>query len=167
MVRTGHSFSLALFFFFSSLSSSSFSSSLSSSSSPSLSPFLLFSYSFSFHYSSSVSLSLLGQLHCDIAPRACDNFLRHCKSGYYNGTFFHRLIKGFMVQGGDPTSTGTGGVSAFDQGLPFPGLLYKTHFVIFPLVFLLFTLASLSSFFFFFSFSFLSLSRRVLAAAAA
>lgn len=69
------------------------------------------------------------QLFCDVAPRACDNFLRHCKSGYYQGTLFHRLIPGFMVQGGDPTGTGTGGKSAFDQGLPFADefSFTKTH----------------------------------------
>lgn len=47
----------------------------------------------------------------DIAPKACENFLGLAKKGYYNGIIFHRVIKGFMIQGGDPTGTGTGGES--------------------------------------------------------
>ncbi|ERN19499.1 hypothetical protein AMTR_s00069p00204060 [Amborella trichopoda] len=39
------------------------------------------------------------------------NFLALCASGYYDGTIFHRNIKGFMIQGGDPTGTGKGGTS--------------------------------------------------------
>ena len=46
------------------------------------------------------------ELYPDEAPVACDNFLKLCASGYYDGTLFHRNIKGFMVQGGDPTGTG-------------------------------------------------------------
>ncbi len=42
-------------------------------------------------------------------PRAASNFLSLTKSGFYNGTIFHRVIPGFMVQGGDPTGTGMGG----------------------------------------------------------
>lgn len=57
------------------------------------------------------------QLHCDLAPVACENFLKHCASGYYKNIKFHRLIKGFMIQGGDPTGTGRGGDSAW--GRPF------------------------------------------------
>lgn len=57
------------------------------------------------------------ELQCDQTPKACDNFLRLCRSGYYDGTIFHRLIKNFMVQGGDPTGTGKGGQSIF--GAPF------------------------------------------------
>eukprot|EP00200_Dunaliella_tertiolecta_P005909 CAMPEP_0202350752 /NCGR_PEP_ID=MMETSP1126-20121109/7695_1 /ASSEMBLY_ACC=CAM_ASM_000457 /TAXON_ID=3047 /ORGANISM="Dunaliella tertiolecta, Strain CCMP1320" /LENGTH=188 /DNA_ID=CAMNT_0048942779 /DNA_START=110 /DNA_END=677 /DNA_ORIENTATION=- len=53
------------------------------------------------------------ELFCDQAPLACENFLALCASGYYNGTIFHRNIKGFMVQGGDPTGTGKGGKSIF------------------------------------------------------
>ncbi|UYV70080.1 CWC27, partial [Cordylochernes scorpioides] len=50
-------------------------------------------------------------------PTACRNFIQLCMEGYYNGTIFHRVMKGFMAQGGDPTGTGTGGESAF--GKPF------------------------------------------------
>ncbi|CAD7968680.1 unnamed protein product [Amoebophrya sp. A120] len=59
------------------------------------------------------------ELHADIAPHAVDNFLRHCESGYYTGTIFHRLVPNFVLQGGDPSGTGTGGQSAFDDGKPF------------------------------------------------
>ena len=53
----------------------------------------------------------------DIAPKACENFVELSKKGYYNGVVFHRIIKGFMVQGGDPTGTGRGGQSIW--GKPF------------------------------------------------
>lgn len=43
------------------------------------------------------------------APNTVNNFVSLAKDGYYDGTPFHRIIKGFMVQGGDPTGTGTGG----------------------------------------------------------
>lgn len=48
-----------------------------------------------------------------IAPKACENFLTLAKKGYYDGTIFHRVIKNFMIQGGDPTGTGRGGESAW------------------------------------------------------
>uniref|UniRef100_A0A915KPW1 RING-type E3 ubiquitin-protein ligase PPIL2 n=1 Tax=Romanomermis culicivorax TaxID=13658 RepID=A0A915KPW1_ROMCU len=57
------------------------------------------------------------ELHCDMTPKTCDNFIKHCKTGYYKNTKFHRSIKNFMIQGGDPTGTGLGGESAF--GAPF------------------------------------------------
>jgi len=50
-------------------------------------------------------------LRPDIAPKASENFLKHAEAGYYNGVIFHRVIKGFMIQGGDPTGTGRGGES--------------------------------------------------------
>ena len=53
----------------------------------------------------------------DIAPRACENFLRLVEQGYYDETTFHRVIKDFMIQGGDPTGTGHGGNSIW--GKPF------------------------------------------------
>lgn len=51
------------------------------------------------------------KLYKDIAPKAVENFLGHVKEGYYDGLVFHRVIKSFMVQGGDPTGTGSGGES--------------------------------------------------------
>ena len=53
----------------------------------------------------------------DVAPKACENFTKLVEQGYYNGLIFHRVIKGFMIQGGDPTGTGMGGKSAW--GKPF------------------------------------------------
>jgi len=57
------------------------------------------------------------KLFPDIAPKACENFIGLVKKGYYNGTVFHRVIKDFMVQGGDPAGTGRGGNSIW--GRPF------------------------------------------------
>lgn len=53
------------------------------------------------------------ELYDKHAPRTCTNFERLSKSGYYNGTIFHRVIPGFMIQGGDPTGTGRGGSSIY------------------------------------------------------
>lgn len=53
----------------------------------------------------------------DIAPKTCENFTKLVEKGYYNGLIFHRVIKGFMIQGGDPTGTGMGGESIW--GKPF------------------------------------------------
>jgi peptidyl-prolyl cis-trans isomerase SDCCAG10 len=41
-------------------------------------------------------------------PKTCRNFVQLCLEGYYNNTIFHRIIKDFIVQGGDPTGTGEG-----------------------------------------------------------
>eukprot|EP00227_Mantoniella_beaufortii_P010073 CAMPEP_0197586896 /NCGR_PEP_ID=MMETSP1326-20131121/8713_1 /TAXON_ID=1155430 /ORGANISM="Genus nov. species nov., Strain RCC2288" /LENGTH=586 /DNA_ID=CAMNT_0043151563 /DNA_START=175 /DNA_END=1931 /DNA_ORIENTATION=+ len=49
------------------------------------------------------------ELHCDVAPRTCENFITLCAAGYYDNVAFHRSIKNFMIQGGDPTGTGSGG----------------------------------------------------------
>ncbi|HIP12631.1 MAG TPA: peptidylprolyl isomerase [Arcobacter sp.] len=51
----------------------------------------------------------------DVAPLAVENFVTHAKDGYYDGLIFHRVIKGFMIQGGDPTGTGTGGESIWKK----------------------------------------------------
>ena len=45
------------------------------------------------------------------APKTVENFIGHAESGYYNGVVFHRVIKDFMIQGGDPQGTGMGGTS--------------------------------------------------------
>lgn len=47
------------------------------------------------------------------APKTTENFITLAEKGYYDGVIFHRVIKGFMVQGGDPTGTGRGGESAW------------------------------------------------------
>jgi len=54
-------------------------------------------------------------LRADIAPKAVQNFTTHIKNGYYNGVIFHRIIKDFMIQGGDPTGTGAGGTSIWKK----------------------------------------------------
>jgi len=51
------------------------------------------------------------ELRADLAPKTVENFTTHIKNGYYNGLIFHRIIKDFMIQGGDPTGTGRGGES--------------------------------------------------------
>jgi peptidylprolyl isomerase len=48
------------------------------------------------------------------APKAVENFITHAENGYYNGLLFHRVIKDFMIQGGDPTGTGSGGESIWN-----------------------------------------------------
>ncbi len=67
------------------------------------------------------------ELFDDVAPLAVENFTTHVKEGYYDGLVFHRIIKNFMIQGGDPTGSGRGGESIW--GKPFkdefkPGLIF-------------------------------------------
>lgn len=57
------------------------------------------------------------RLFPDVAPKAVENFTTHIKEGYYDGLTFHRVIEGFMIQGGDPNGDGTGGESIW--GEPF------------------------------------------------
>ncbi len=55
------------------------------------------------------------RLYAKAAPLAVENFTKLVKKGYYDGTIFHRVIKGFMIQGGDPTGTGRGGSSIWGK----------------------------------------------------
>lgn len=54
-------------------------------------------------------------LYPDLAPKTVENFVGHAKNDYYNGVIFHRIIKDFMIQGGDPNGTGMGGESIWGQ----------------------------------------------------
>ena len=49
------------------------------------------------------------ELYPDIAPKTVDNFISLVEKGFYDGLIFHRVIPGFMIQGGDPSGNGTGG----------------------------------------------------------
>lgn len=61
--------------------------------------------------SGKITLDLFPQ----IAPKAVENFVTHINNGYYNGIIFHRVIRQFMIQGGDPTGTGRGGESIWGE----------------------------------------------------
>jgi len=70
-----------------------------------------------------VTLELWG----DKAPKTVENFVGLVKKGYYDGLIFHRVIKNFMIQGGDPTGTGMGGESLWGGKFEdefFPGLTF-------------------------------------------
>ncbi|KAL3490964.1 cyclophilin-like domain-containing protein [Aspergillus germanicus] len=59
-----------------------------------------------------------GPLHIALfanqTPLTCRNFLQHCMDNYYAGTIFHRIVPDFIIQGGDPTGTGSGGTSIYE-----------------------------------------------------
>ncbi len=55
------------------------------------------------------------ELDADMAPKTVTNFVEHAKEKYYDGLTFHRVIPGFMIQGGDPSGNGTGGESIFGE----------------------------------------------------
>lgn len=55
------------------------------------------------------------KLYPEFAPKAVENFTTHSKNGYYNGILFHRVIRGFMIQTGDPKGDGTGGTSIWNS----------------------------------------------------
>lgn len=55
------------------------------------------------------------KLFPEVAPKTCENFVGLIKKGYYDGIIFHRVIKSFMIQGGDPTGTGRGGESLWGK----------------------------------------------------
>jgi cyclophilin family peptidyl-prolyl cis-trans isomerase len=60
-------------------------------------------------------------LHTDDAPRAATNFAELARKGFYDGVIFHRVVPGFVVQGGDPTGTGRGGPGYKFDDEPFSG----------------------------------------------
>lgn len=63
--------------------------------------------------------TIKAELYPNFAPNSVNNFISLVESGFYNGVIFHRVIKGFMIQGGDPTGTGMGG----------PGYSIKGEFI--------------------------------------
>ncbi|XP_074597050.1 RING-type E3 ubiquitin-protein ligase PPIL2 [Brevipalpus obovatus] len=67
------------------------------------------------------------ELYCVEAPRTCHNFIELCKRKYYDGTIFHRLIKNFVLQGGDPTGTGKGGDSIWNEPFKDEFVGHLTH----------------------------------------
>ncbi|KAF8653608.1 hypothetical protein AX16_003852 [Volvariella volvacea WC 439] len=64
------------------------------------------------------------EVFCEAVPKAAENFLALCASNYYDGCIFHRNIKGFMIQTGDPTGSGKGGQSIW--GGPFADEIRST-----------------------------------------
>lgn len=64
-----------------------------------------------------------------MGPRAASNFVYLVKEGFYNGTIFHRVIPGFMIQGGDPTGTGMGGPGYKFDNDPVSERTYKKGFI--------------------------------------
>lgn len=69
--------------------------------------------------SQAIMHTTMGDIHLrlfpEAAPKAVENFVTHSRSGYYNNTLFHRIIKKFMIQGGDPLGDGTGGESIWGK----------------------------------------------------
>ena len=66
------------------------------------------------------------ELFPDKAPNTVNNFVSLVKKGYFDGIIFHRIIAGFMIQGGDPTATGTGGPGYHIKG-EFSSNGFKTN----------------------------------------
>lgn len=70
-------------------------------------------------FDSAVIHTTFGDIHMKLFPKECpktvENFCVHSKNGYFNGHIFHRVIKGFMIQTGDPTGSGTGGQSIWNH----------------------------------------------------
>ena len=63
-----------------------------------------------------IGARMCGELYEDIAPKSVENFVELCEKGFYDGLIFHRVIPGFMIQGGCPDGTGMGG-----PGYSIPG----------------------------------------------
>ena len=70
--------------------------------------------------------TITAEMFVDKAPKTAGNFIELAKKGYYDGIIFHRVIDGFMIQGGDPTGTGRGGPGYTIKDEFAPGLAH-TH----------------------------------------
>lgn len=66
------------------------------------------------------------KFYSDVAPKHVENFIKLAKAGFYNGTIFHRVIPGFMIQGGDPNTKDSLKKDAYGQG--GPGYTVKAEF---------------------------------------
>jgi peptidyl-prolyl cis-trans isomerase B (cyclophilin B) len=66
------------------------------------------------------------EFYPDVAPKHVENFIKLAKDGFYNGTIFHRVIPGFMIQGGDPHTKNTLNKEKYGQG--GPGYTVKAEF---------------------------------------
>jgi peptidyl-prolyl cis-trans isomerase B (cyclophilin B) len=66
------------------------------------------------------------QFWTDAAPNTIENFKKLARQGFYNGTIFHRIVKGFMIQGGDPNSKDSGKEGSYGEG--GPGYKIKAEF---------------------------------------
>jgi peptidyl-prolyl cis-trans isomerase B (cyclophilin B) len=69
---------------------------------------------------------MVAQFWTDAAPNTIDNFKKLARSGFYDGTIFHRIVKGFMIQGGDPNSKDPAKESSYGSG--GPGYKIKAEF---------------------------------------
>lgn len=63
------------------------------------------------------------ELYWNHCPNTCHNFVESVKRCYYDGTIFHRVIHDFLIQGGDPSGTGRGGITS-NNGSPLPDEFY-------------------------------------------
>jgi cyclophilin family peptidyl-prolyl cis-trans isomerase len=70
--------------------------------------------------------TITAEMFLDVAPKTAGNFIDLVKKGYYDGVAFHRVIEGFMIQGGDPTGTGRGGPGYTIPDEFAPGLKHDT-----------------------------------------
>jgi cyclophilin family peptidyl-prolyl cis-trans isomerase len=71
--------------------------------------------------------TITAEMFSEVAPKTAGNFIDLAKKGFYDGVIFHRVIDGFMIQGGDPTGTGRGGPGYTIPDEFAPGLQHDTE----------------------------------------